>query len=164
VNKNAIIMKLKKGSVYMDTKLADRYLTFDEYRFSLDAGFTRKLRIKSYESATQAEFRELIKVKPDPQKIKEYYNRISFPVLNLILGLVGISFGIVRPRSPRSIGFIIGIGTIIGYYFMYTFADRLVRAHIMAPFLGAWLPDLVFCIMLCAVWLARKLRLTQGGI
>ncbi len=164
VNKNSIIMKLKNGSVYMDTKLSDRYLTFDEYRFSLDADFTRKLRIKSYDSATQAEFRKLIKEKPDPQKIKEYYNRISFPTLNLILGLVGISFGIVRPRSPRSTGFIIGIGTIVGYYFMYTFADRLVRADIIAPLLGAWLPDIVFCIMLCTVFLARKLRLTEGGI
>ena len=164
VNKNSIIMKLKKGSIFMKTKLADRYLTFDEYRFSLDADFTRKLRIKSYDSATQAEFRKLIKEKPDPQRIKEYYNRISFPVLDLILGFVGISFGIVRPRSPRHTGFIIGIGTIVGYYFLFTVADRLVRAHVMAPLLGAWLPDIVFCLLLCTVLLARKLRLSEGGI
>jgi lipopolysaccharide export system permease protein len=164
VNKNSIIMKLKNGSVFRDTKLADRYLTFDEYRFSLDADFSSLLRIKSYDSATQSEFRKLMREKPDPQRIKEYYNRISFPVLDMILGLVGISFGIVRPRSPRFTGFIIGIGTIVGYYFLFTVADRLVRADIMVPLLGAWLPDIVFSIMLCAVFLARKLRLIEGVI
>jgi lipopolysaccharide export system permease protein len=164
VKNNSIIMKLKNGSVYMHTNLVDRYLTFDEYRFSLDADFTKKLRIKSYDSATQAEFRRLIKINPDPQRIKQYYNRISFPVLDLILGLVGISFGIVRPRSPRHTGFIIGIGTIVGYYFLFTFADRLVKANIMAPLLGAWLPNIVFCLILCGVLLYRKLRLSEGGI
>ncbi len=164
VNKSSIIMKLKNGSVFMDTKLADRYLTFDEYRFSLDADFSSQLRIKTYESATQTEFRKLIKENPDPQKIKEYYNRISFPILNLILGLVGISFGIVRPRSPRFTGFIIGISTIIVYYLQFSLADRLVRAQIIAPLLGAWLPDIVFTLLLCVVLLARKLRLSEGGI
>jgi lipopolysaccharide export system permease protein len=160
VNKGSIIMELKKGSVFMNTNLADRYLTFDEYRFSLDADFRSQLRIKNYESASQSEFRALLRENPDPQRMKEYYNRISFPVLDLILGLVGISFGIVRPRSPRSTGFIVGICTIVVYYFQFSLADRLVRAEIMAPLLGAWLPDLFFALVLCVVVLARKLRFT----
>lgn len=164
VIQNTIIMKLKKGSIFMNTKLSDRYLTFDEYRFSLDADFTRKLRIKSYDSATQSEFRKLLDKDPRPQRIKEYYNRISFPVLNLIIGLVGISFGIVKPRSPRFTGFIVGIGTIVGYYFLFTLADRTVKAQIIPPLLGAWLPDIVFSIILALVLLSRKLRWSEGGI
>src|SRR5208337_2457852 len=116
VNKNLIVMKLKKGSLFTNTKLSDRYLTFDEYRFFLEVDFSGELRIKSFETTTQDEFRKLIKEDPSPKNIKEYYNRFAFPILNLILGLVGISFGIVRPRSPRFTGFIIGLGTIVGYY------------------------------------------------
>ncbi len=163
-SRNSIIMKLKNGSVFMDTKTADRYLTFDEYRFSLDADFTRKLKMKTYDSLTQTEYRKLLDKEKKPQRIKDYYNRISFPVLNLIVGMVGISFGIVRPRSPRFTGFIVGIGTIVSYYFFYTLADRMVRAQIIAPFTGAWLPDVVLSMMLALVMLSRKLRLTEGGI
>jgi len=165
VNNNTIIMKLKNGSVFMDTRIADRYLTFDEYRFSLSADFTRKLKIKSYDSATQGELKKLIREDPKPHKIiKEYYNRISFPVLNMILGMIGISFGIVRPRSPKFTGFIVGIGTIVGYYFLYTLADRLVKARAIGPFAGAWLPDAVLIIMLAFVTISRKLRWSEGGI
>jgi hypothetical protein len=71
-------MKLKNGSVFMDTKTADRYLTFDEYRFSLDADFTRKLKMKTYDSLTQTEYRKLLDKEKKPQRIKDYYNRISF--------------------------------------------------------------------------------------
>ena len=163
-HRNSIIMKLKNGSIFMDTKLADRFLTFDEYRFSLDADFTRKLKIKSYDSATQSEFKALLKEEKKPQRIKEYYNRISFPVLNLILGMVGISFGIVRPRSPRFTGFIVGISTIVSYYFLYTLADRMVRAQMIEPLTGAWLPDVMLSMMLGFVMLSRKLKWSEGGI
>ena len=163
VNKNLIVMKLKKGSLFMSTKLSDRYLTFDEYRFFLEADFSGELRIKSFETTTQDEFRRLIKEDPSPKNIKEYYNRFAFPLLNLILGLVGISFGIVRPRSPRFTGFMIGLGTIVGYYFLFILADRMVKGGIMDPMLGAWFPDMIFSTILCAVFVLKKLRFSEGG-
>ncbi|HVN71317.1 MAG TPA: LptF/LptG family permease, partial [Desulfomonilia bacterium] len=88
-----ITMNLKNGSLFMSSKLADRYVTFGEYIFSLDADLSSRINIKSFDTATQSEFRQLIKEKPSPKEIKEYHSRIAFPILNIILGLVGISFG-----------------------------------------------------------------------
>jgi lipopolysaccharide export system permease protein len=163
VTPGAIMMKLKKGSIFMSTKSVDRYLTFDEYAFSLEADLENQLHIKSFDTATQSEFRELIKKDPSPKLIKEYHNRISFPVLNIILGLVGISFGIVSPRSPRFTGFIVGIGTIVGYYLIFVLADRAVKGEVLNPMLGAWLPNAVFCLGLALLWLYRRYRYGEGG-
>jgi lipopolysaccharide export system permease protein len=160
-----IMMKLKNGSIFMSSKSIDRYLSFDQYSFTLETDLSREFSIKSYDTATQAEFRELMKKKRDPKTKKEYYNRISFPVLNLILAIVGISFGIVSPRSPRFTGFIVGIGTIVGYYLVYVLADRAVKGTLVSPFVGAWIPNIAFCILLLAVWGWRKvLSAERGGI
>jgi lipopolysaccharide export system permease protein len=103
-------------------------------------------------------------VKPDNRLIKEYYNRFAFPFLNLILGLVGISFGIVSPRSPRFTGFILGIGTIFTYYLFYTLSDKLVKSEVMDPILSAWLPNTIFCLVLASVWILKRFHIIEGGV
>jgi lipopolysaccharide export system permease protein len=160
----AIMMKLDKGSIFMSTKTVDRYLTFDEYSFSLEADLTSQLHIKTFDTATQDEFKQLMKKNHDPKLIKEYHNRISFPVLNIILALVGISFGVVSPRSPRFTGFITGIGTIVGYYLIYIMADRAVKGQILDPVFGAWLPNIIFCLGLALVWGYQRVISRKGGI
>lgn len=161
----SIMMKLKNGSIFMSSKSIDRYLTFDQYAFALETNLSSQFSIKRFDTATQAEFRELMKKKKDPKLKKEYYNRISFPVLNLILALVGITFGIVSPRSPRFTGFIVGIGTIVGYYLFYVLADRAVKGTLVSPLLGAWIPNIAFCILLLVVWGWKKvLSEKRGGI
>ncbi|MBN2298384.1 MAG: LptF/LptG family permease [Deltaproteobacteria bacterium] len=163
VTSSGIMMRLTDGSMYMSTEAALRYITFDEYLFTIEANLGKELSIRAYESATQPELKEMIRKYPEPRWIKEYYNRFSFPVLNIILGLIGISFGIQRPRSPRHTGFIVGISTILGYYLVFIFADRLVRAELLAPLWGAWMPNMFFCFVLIAIHLWRKSPLSQGG-
>jgi len=160
----AITMQLKNGSVFMSTRQADRSLTFDEYVFTLEADLASQLRIKSYDTATQPEFRNLLKEKATPKRIKEYHNRYAFPLFNLILGLIGISFGIQKPRSPRFTGFIVGLATVIGYYLAFVFSDRMVKSGAMNPIFGAWLPNMIFAAALMSVWIWRALgfRVREG--
>jgi len=150
-----ITMRLFHGSVFMGTPKSDRLLTFDEYAFTLEADLAAQLRIKGYETATQPEFRTLLEKDRTPKGVKEYHSRYSFPVFNLILGLVGISFGIQRPRSPRHTGFIFGIVTILGYYLVFVLADRLVKSGLMDPVIVAWAPDIAFAAVLALVWLRQ---------
>lgn len=159
----AVMMKLKNGSMFMSTKTVDRYITFDEYVFSLEADVSNQFQIRSYDTATQPEFGQMIRKDPRPKWIKEYHNRISFPVLNLILGLMGISFGIVRPRSPKFTGFIVGLSTIVGYYLVFVLSDRMVKGHLVDPVLAAWTPNAVFCVVLAVVWLSRRFTFSEGG-
>jgi len=139
-----IMMRLNKGSMYMDRASLQRYVSFDEYMFTIEADFARELRLRQDKTATQPVLKNLIRDNPDPRWVKEYHNRYAFPVLNLILGFTGIIFGVQKPRSPKYTGFIVGIGTILGYYMAFLFADRLVKGDIMDPCLGAWVPNMIF--------------------
>ena len=161
---SGIMMRLTGGSMFMNTGTALRYITFDEYVFSIEANFGRKLSIRTHKSATQSQLRQLIKENPRPKWIKEYHNRFSFPVLNIILGLIGISFGIQRPRSPRFTGFIVGISTILGYYMVFIFADRAVKGGLLNPLIGAWMPNMILGLVLAAIWVWRKSGFGKGGI
>lgn len=162
VLKTQIMMKLENGSLFTQNGPLIRYLTFDEYDFFLDVNLGRKIGIRNWELATQPELKTMIAQKPVTKAIKEYHNRYAFPVLNLILGLTGVAFGIQRPRSPKYTGFIVGIGTIFGYYLIFTLADRLMRADMLAPFWGAWLPNILFCLFLIGLWFWRRSRFGQA--
>lgn len=164
INPSGIMMKLNDGSMFTNTGSALRYITFDEYIFSIEANLSRELRIRSFETATQSELKQMIKDNPKPKWIKEYHNRFAFPVLNIILGLIGISFGIQRPRSPRFTGFMVGVSTIMGYYMAFIFADRLVKGELLDPLIGAWIPNMIFCLVLISIWVWRRLRFGQGGM
>ncbi|MEA3223796.1 MAG: LptF/LptG family permease [Thermodesulfobacteriota bacterium] len=155
---SGIVMKLKDGSIFMNQAQTLRYITFDEYKFCIEAGLGRKLGIKTYETATQASLRDMIRDNPEPRWIKEYHMRLAFPALNLILCVIGITFGIKRPRSARHTGFLIGVMTIFGYYMIFVFADRLVKGLVMNPVLGAWLPNIVFTCMILVTWAFRMRR------
>jgi lipopolysaccharide export system permease protein len=151
-----VVLKLYNGSLFMQKGKVMRYITFDEYDFVLNFNLTRELGIKTWETASQYELKELITKEPDPKWIKEYYNRYSFPVLSLILGFVGITFGYRKPRASKYGGFIIGISAVIGYYFVFITTDRLVKSEMIEPLLGAWIPNIIFCAIIGIVWVLRS--------
>jgi lipopolysaccharide export system permease protein len=163
VKPTGILMKLSQGSVFMDSKKSLRYITFDEYDFFLDADLSSELNIRKNEVATQPQLAKLIKVDPEPKYIKEYHNRFAFPLISLILAGVGMQFGIQKPRSPKYTGMIMGIGTITCYYMCFLLADRLVKGRSLNPVLGAWLPDIVFCLILAVFWARDRLPFAKGG-
>lgn len=157
-----VMMKLVNGSLFTQKGPLVRFLTFDEYTFSLDINLRRKLGIRNWEIATQPELKAMIAKEPQVKSIKEYHNRYAFPVLSLILGLIGVSFGVQAPRSPKFTGFLIGVGTIFGYYLVFTLADRMVKAGHLAPIMGAWLPNILACLILAVVWLFRRTRFSRA--
>lgn len=151
-----VMLKLLNGSLYTARGPIVRYVTFKEYSFFLNVNFGRQVGIRNWEIATQRELKAMITGKPEVKWIKEYHNRLAFPVLNLILGVMGVAFGVQRPRSPKFTGFVVGIATIFGYYLVFLLADRLVRGGKLGPVIGAWAPDLVFCGLLAGLWLWRR--------
>jgi LPS export ABC transporter permease LptF len=156
MSEDKIIMSLKNGSAFMSQGQKLRYITFDEYKFYIESTIGRKVGIKAYETATQPRLREMIKEKPEPKAIREYHMRLAFPVLNLILGIIGITFGIQEPRTTRHTGFLIGIMTIFVYYIIFVFSSHLVKDEVLNPVLGAWLPNIIFSVVLFVFWLWRR--------
>ncbi len=165
IRPSGILMRLLDGSLYMESKKSQRYITFGEYDFFLEADFRRELNIRSVDSLTQTQLLEKIRGKErTPKLVKEYYTRFAFPFLNIILGLVGLQFGIQKPRSPRHTGIVMGIATILCYYLIFLMSDRLVKGEVLNPTLGAWIPDLFFLFLLGSFWALKRLRLRKGAV
>lgn len=73
----------------------------------------------------------------------ELKTKLSFPLANLIVALVGIPFGL----RLRWGGMAMGVGAAVGLGLVYHFLTYLSKAmgtSVLSPTLGAWLPNLIF--------------------
>jgi lipopolysaccharide export system permease protein len=75
----------------------------------------------------------------------DLHGKIAFPLVSIILAIIGISFSL---RSERSGGVTqsIGAGIVIGfsYWLVFAFAMSLGRAGTLPPLLAAWTANIVF--------------------
>ena len=81
------------------------------------------------------------------RRLMEYYKDLAFPTASLVFCLLGVPVGIVSKRSGRVGGFAVGVGIIIAFYILNVGCDFLVTALILHPFLGAWLPNIIFVVI-----------------
>ncbi|RKY39411.1 MAG: hypothetical protein DRP75_02285 [Candidatus Omnitrophota bacterium] len=98
---------------------------------------SRELRkmIKRLVSANYKPYRELT----------DWHYKLSFPWINLVTILLGISFGIAT-KGRGGIFVKIGVCLFLGltYYGLLSITLALGKAGILFPFLSAWLPHLIF--------------------
>jgi lipopolysaccharide export system permease protein len=75
----------------------------------------------------------------------DMYGKIAFPMVSIIMAVIGISFSL---RSERSGGVAaaIGVGIVIGfsYWIVYALALSLGRSMALPPLLGAWTANILF--------------------
>ena len=79
------------------------------------------------------------------QYLADMYGKIAFPLVSIILAIIGTSFSL---RSERSGGVAqsIGAGILIGfsYWVVFAFALSLGRSGTLPPFLAAWIANIIF--------------------
>lgn len=155
VQGESVSLHLHDGNIFIPAGDSLRSMRFGEYVFGLQANLTRELNISSRDTAGQKGLAQMIARDHQPKDIKEFHDRLAFPALNILMALVGITFGIQRPRAPSSTGFVIGMGTLVAFYMVFVFAGRLMKAGVLNPVIAAWLPVTVFLAGLCVVWLCR---------
>jgi lipopolysaccharide export system permease protein len=89
--------------------------------------------------------------------IVDLHGKTAFPLVGIILAVIGISFSL---RSERSGGIAqgIGIGLIIGfsYWLIYAFGMSLGRSNALPPMLAAWFANILFGI--ASLWLFVRLK------
>ncbi|MHB8092221.1 MAG: LPS export ABC transporter permease LptG [Syntrophales bacterium] len=89
--------------------------------------------------------------------IVELQGKIAFPLISIILFVIGFSFSL---RSERSGGIATGIGTglIIGfsYWIVFAFGISLGRSGALSPILAAWFANILFG--LGSVFLLSRVR------
>ena len=73
----------------------------------------------------------------------EIHKKFSIPVACFVFALLGLAFGVTNRKDGKLSGFVLGIGVIFAYYVLLWFGQSIIRAHIVPPWVGAWLPNIV---------------------
>ncbi|MFO5491165.1 MAG: LptF/LptG family permease [Cuspidothrix sp.] len=68
--------------------------------------------------------------------------KIAFPFICVIFGLVGSAMGSIPQRTGRGTSFGISVIVIFTYYLLLSVSGALAQAGILSPFMGAWLPNI----------------------
>lgn len=76
----------------------------------------------------------------------EWHTKWSLPFSSLFFALIGAPLGIQPHRSATSIGFGLSIVVIFVYYVIMTASAALAQGGYLAPWLGAWIPNLALGI------------------
>ncbi|MFI5305625.1 MAG: LPS export ABC transporter permease LptG [Nitrospiria bacterium] len=76
----------------------------------------------------------------------DLYGRIAFPVVNIIMAIIAIPFGIKNDKRSGGISKGIGISLAIGfsYWVIYALSTSLGHSGMIPPLLSAWLANLLF--------------------
>lgn len=74
----------------------------------------------------------------------ELYKKISFPVVNVIMALLGVPFALTMGRRGALYGIAAGVLLGIAYWGAFGVFDVLGANGLLAPSLAAWAPNLLF--------------------
>ncbi|GAB6137346.1 LptF/LptG family permease [Halanaerobaculum tunisiense] len=107
---------------------------------------------KSPEEMTLGELSEHIELmEQEGRDVNEllvsYYQRYAIPFACFVFALVGAPLGLNPNRSGSSIGLGLSIVVIFIYYTLMTIGSALGQGGNLAPWLGAWLQNIVFTIV-----------------
>jgi LPS export ABC transporter permease LptG/LPS export ABC transporter permease LptF len=94
-----------------------------------------ELRAKADEIRSQGEF-------PHNQ-LFEIHKKFSIPAACLVFGLIGLALGATNRRDGKLASFVIGVAVVFAYYILLWLGQSLTKGHLLAPWLAAWLPNIV---------------------
>jgi LPS export ABC transporter permease LptF/LPS export ABC transporter permease LptG len=71
------------------------------------------------------------------------HRKWSIPVACLVFGLIGIALGATNRRDGALGSFVLGLAVIFAYYIPMYLGPSLAKGKLVAPWLAAWLPNIV---------------------
>ena len=89
------------------------------------------------------------------KELVEYYLKFSFPLVNGIIIIIGISFGGFSPRSVLVLSFFIAVLIYLLYYTFVALGLSLEDRR-LDPALGAWLGNIGFFLIGAGLLVFRK--------
>src|SRR5688572_10428517 len=76
----------------------------------------------------------------------EIHKRFSIPAACFVFGLIGLALGATNRRDGKLASFVVGVAVVFVYYILLWLGQSLTKGHILAPWLAAWLPNIVLGI------------------
>ena len=87
----------------------------------------------------------------------DLYRKLSFPLIHVIMALVGIPFALTSPRGGgRAMGVAVAILIAVGYWVVHATAIAFAKADLLPPMLGAWTANILFAGLGTALFLRAK--------
>jgi lipopolysaccharide export system permease protein len=88
---------------------------------------------------------EIVRVAGDQKKLNKFklriQQKIAFPFVCLVFGIVGAALGTRPQRTGKATSFGISVVIIFAYYLLRFIAEALGLSGILSPFMAAWLPN-----------------------
>jgi LPS export ABC transporter permease LptG/LPS export ABC transporter permease LptF len=73
----------------------------------------------------------------------EIHKKFSIPAACLVFGLIGLALGATNRRDGKLASFVIGVAIVFVYYILLWMGQSLTKGRVLAPWLAAWLPNIV---------------------
>jgi lipopolysaccharide export system permease protein len=87
----------------------------------------------------------------------DLYRKLSFPLIHVIMALVGIPFALTSPREGgRAMGVAVAVLIAVGYWVVHATAIAFAKADLLPPMLGAWTANILFAGLGTALFLRAK--------
>ncbi|MBI4164987.1 MAG: LPS export ABC transporter permease LptF [Acidobacteria bacterium] len=86
----------------------------------------------------------------------QFYRKFSFPLIALVVTLIGIPFSQTMGRKGAISGFAASIGIAIIYWSLSSLFETMGNLSQLPPIVAAWSPDLLFG--LCGTYLLLRVR------
>jgi len=91
------------------------------------------------------DYKEVIKVSGDAKKLRKLdlrvQQKLAFPFVCLVFGLIGAVLGTRPQRTGRATSFGISIIIIFSYYLLNFICEALGLSNVLSPIMAAWLPN-----------------------
>jgi LPS export ABC transporter permease LptG/LPS export ABC transporter permease LptF len=153
--RRTVEMLLEDGARHTtDAKGAYEVFQFDRLVIGLDPEtyFPRQGPQKGVNELTIAELRQKIgemdaQGQSTHNERMKIHQKFSIPVACLVFGLIGIALGATNRRDGALGSFVQGLVVIFLYYVPMYLGPALTKGGLIAPWLAAWLPNIVLGVV-----------------
>ncbi len=145
-------LRLFNGSVHTRPRGLDRYnqgsFSLYDLPLELDQSLYSPVQERPTRDALLTRLNQTNWRDPDARRrLTEHYKDLAFPTAAFLFGMLGVPVGILAKRSGRVGAFAVGVAVVVAYYMLNVLCDFLVATLLLAPFVGAWLPNAVFLLV-----------------
>ena len=170
-DENTILLRLKDGEIISSLSGGETpvVLNFDVYDLPVKLPLVEKFRARGGANLelTLPELWKAIKDPPQGEPIAlysaDFHDRIIRSLSILVLPFLAVPFGVVSKRSGRGFGLVVGVLLVLTYHKVEQFAEAFVSLGQVSPFVGIWIPFLLFTALSGYLFYMRAYKV-EGGV
>jgi LPS export ABC transporter permease LptG/LPS export ABC transporter permease LptF len=146
---HTFVLTLTDGSTHVVSPLAPDKYSFDTFEtrtisVPIPEVAARQDRPTIQETPTRTIWNNMQTGTATYEERVEFHRRLALPFACLVFTLAGLPLGVSTTRGSKSMGLVLSLILMLIYYLAFIGGTRIAGNAQFSPFLGAWLPNLVF--------------------